>query len=157
FLWARSDRQAGLHPPVISWGLDQGFQAEFDWVGTRDPTPWLAAPVGLALLDEWGADAVRTYNHDLAWRAGLALTEACGPTLSIAEGVAGAMVPVPLPAELGSTPEDAARLRDRLLFEDRIEVQLHAGHGRLWTRVSAQVYNDDEDVDRLRRAIGARR
>ena len=43
-LWAHPNRQAGLHPPVLSWGLDKGFTAEFDWVGTRDPTPWLAAP-----------------------------------------------------------------------------------------------------------------
>src|SRR5439155_24952894 len=24
-LWAHPDRQPGLHPPVISWGLDKGF------------------------------------------------------------------------------------------------------------------------------------
>jgi prepilin-type N-terminal cleavage/methylation domain-containing protein len=44
----------------------------------------------------------------------------------------------------------------QLLFEDRIEVQLHAAHGRLWTRVSAQVYNDRDDIDRLGEAVAAR-
>jgi isopenicillin-N epimerase len=33
----RADRQAELRPAVISWGLDKGFKAEFDMIGTRDP------------------------------------------------------------------------------------------------------------------------
>jgi isopenicillin-N epimerase len=43
-----------------------------------------------------------------------------------------------------------------LLFEDGIEVQLHASQGRLWTRVSAQVYNDGDDIDRLGEKVAAR-
>ena len=65
FLWVHPSRQAGLHPPVISWGLDLGFTAEFDWVGTRDPSSWLAAPEGIAFLRDLGWDDVRQYNHDL--------------------------------------------------------------------------------------------
>ena len=48
FLWARSDRQAALHPVVISHGLDEGFTAEFDWVGTRDASAWLAVSDAMA-------------------------------------------------------------------------------------------------------------
>jgi isopenicillin-N epimerase len=66
------------------------------------------------------------------------------------------MVTVPLPARFGSTSADAARLRDALLFEDRIEVQLHAWGGRLWTRVSAQIYNDITDIARLADAVARR-
>jgi isopenicillin-N epimerase len=66
------------------------------------------------------------------------------------------MASLPLPEAAGSTKDHAARLRDALLFEDRIEVQLHAAHGRLWTRVSAQVYNDRDDIDRLGDAVAAR-
>jgi len=43
-LWAAPPRQAAVHPTVISWNLDQGFTAEFDWIGTRDPSAALAAP-----------------------------------------------------------------------------------------------------------------
>ena len=39
------------------------------------------------------------------------------------------------------------------LVDDRIEVQLHAWRGRLWVRVSAQVYNDRSDIDRLADAV----
>jgi isopenicillin-N epimerase len=155
-LWAHPDRQAGLHPPVISWGLDQGFLAEFDWVGTRDPSPWLAAPVGLAFLRELGFDAVRRHNHDLAWRAAEDLTKQWGTTLERDEASVGSMVTVSLPDSLGATAQDAARLRDALLDADHIEVQVHAGYGRLWVRVSAQVYNDLTDIERLGEAITRR-
>jgi isopenicillin-N epimerase len=155
-LWARRDRQADLHPPVISWGLDQGFTAEFDWVGTRDPSPWLAAPSGIAFLEELDFAAARDYMHDLAWRSARRLTDAWRTSLERPETSVGTMVTLPLPAETGRTAEDAFRLRNALLFDDRIEVQLHAGHGRLWVRISAQVYNDDDDIDRLIAAIGTR-
>lgn len=156
-LWAEPSRQAGLHPPVISWGLDEGFTAEFDWVGTRDPTPWLAAPAGITFLETLGFDQVRRYNHDLAWHAAQALTDRWGTTRRVDEASLGTMATVPLPLEFGQTQEDAIRLRDALLFEDRIEVQLHAGHGQLWVRVSAQVYNDRADIARLADAVAARR
>ena len=156
FLWADPRHHASLHAAVISWGLDQGFTAEFDWVGTRDPSPWLAAPEGLRFLDELGFDRVRAYTHDLAWRGASALCDRWGTRLEITPAHVGAMVTLPLPDRFGSTAIDAATLRDALLFEDRIEVAVHAAHGRLWTRISAQVYNTMSDIDRLAAAVAAR-
>jgi isopenicillin-N epimerase len=66
------------------------------------------------------------------------------------------MVTVPLPEAAGATDADASRLRLALLVEDNIEVQLHAWRGRLWVRVSAQVYNDIADVERLAAAVDRR-
>ena len=120
FLWADPSRQADLHPPVISWGLDQGFTAEFDWVGTRDPSAWLAAPAGLAFLQELDFAAVQKYNHDLAWHAAQSLASRWKVEIPAAESHIGFMVTLPLPSSLGSSAEDAARLRDALLYEDRI-------------------------------------
>ena len=153
FLWAHPSRQADLHPPVISWGLDLGFTAEFDWVGTRDPSPWLAAPEGLAFIRDLGWNDLRRHNHDLVWRAARTLTDRWGTTLEIDEASVGFMATVPLPGALGRVPEDAARLRDALLFEDHIEIHVHAGHDRLWARISAQVYNEISDIERLADAV----
>jgi len=156
FLWSAPERSVGLHPTVISWGLDQGFSAEFDLTGTRDPSPFLAAPEAIAFLRDLGVDDVRAHNHDLAWEAARLLSRRWGTKLGMGEEMVGTMATVPLPERLGSTQEDAARLRDALLFEDRIEIQLHAWRDRLWVRVSAQVYNDIRDIERLASAVAAR-
>ena len=156
FLWVAPEHREGLHPTVISWGLDQGLHAEFDLVGTRDPSPFLAAPEAIAFMREIGVEAMQSHNHALAWEAARLLTDRWGTELGMPEEMVGAMATIPLPERLGSTPEDADRVRDLLLFEDRIEVQLHAWRGRLWVRVSAQVYNDLTDIERLDTAVRAR-
>jgi isopenicillin-N epimerase len=155
-LWAKPEHQATLRHPVISWGSGLGFHAEFEYQATSDPTNYLAAPEGIAVLREWDFGAVLTYMHGLAREAARVLTERWGTTLDAPDEMIGAMVTVPLPDAVGTTADEAARLRTALLVEDRIEVQLHAWRGRLWARVSAQVYNDRSDVLRLADAVCAR-
>lgn len=154
-LWARPERQAGLHPAVISWGLDEGFTAEFDWVGTRDLTPYLASVAALDLLDEWGGPAVRGYNHSLAWTAAHLLAERWATTFDVPESMIGTMVTLPLPEAFGRTADAASAIRDRLLFEHGIEVQMHEWRNRVWVRVAAQIYNDMSDIERLGAAVQA--
>ena len=156
FLWAGPARQEGLHPPVISWGLGKGFTGEFDWVGTRDPSAYLAAPSAIAFMEGLGIEAMRAYNHGLAWEGAQLLCSRWGTPFELEEPMVGVMATVPLPDRLGSTKDDAARLRDALLDRDRIEVQLHAWRGRLWVRVSTQIYNDLSDVERLGGAVAAK-
>jgi len=156
FLWAAPERQDILHAPVVSWGRDRGFHHEFEHTPTTDPTSLLAAPEGIALLREWNFDACVDYMHGLATEAAALLTESWGTPSEVPETMIGAMVTVPLPHELGGTDADATRLRLALLVEDRIEVQLHAWQGRLWIRVSAQVYNDRTDLVRLGDAVARR-
>ena len=60
---------------------------------------------------------------------------------------------VMLPETLGSTPADAARLCDALLFDHRIEVQAHAFRGRLYARICGQVYIELADIERLADAV----
>jgi isopenicillin-N epimerase len=153
FMVVSPEQQAMVHPPVISWGLGSGFLREFDWVGTRDPTPWLCAPDGIRFLQELGLDDHRAYNHDLAWRAAQTLTDRWNTPLEIPESAVGSMVSVMTPERCGTTKPEAGALRDKLLHQHNIEVQAHARSGRVWVRVSAQVYNDDGDIDRLAQAI----
>jgi isopenicillin-N epimerase len=156
-LWARQERQATLHPPVISWGLDEGFTREFDWVGTRDFTPYLAAPAALALLAEHGLDAVRAHNHAIAWNGANRLAERWGTSFDVPESLVGTMATVPLPDSMGRTADQALALRHALFADEGIEVQLHPYRDRLWVRICGQVYNDMEDVERLADAVLRRR
>jgi isopenicillin-N epimerase len=156
FLWAAPARQAVLHAPIVSWGRDGGFRREFERTATSDPTSFLAAPDGLALLREWGFDECVGYMHALAWDAARMLSTRWETTFEIPREMVGAMVTVPLPEQAGSTDDAAAALRLALLVDDNIEVQLHAWRGRLWTRVSAQIYNDRSDIEKLANAVAMR-
>ena len=155
-LWAAPERQSLLHAPVVSWGHDNGFRDEFEHTATADPTSCLAAPEGIALLREWDFDACVQYMHGLAWEAAGMLSERWRTQFEIPREMVGAMVTVPLPLDAGTTDADAERLRLALLVDDHIEVQLHAWRGRLWTRVSAQIYNDGQDLARLADAVARR-
>ncbi|MEJ2121152.1 MAG: aminotransferase class V-fold PLP-dependent enzyme [Alphaproteobacteria bacterium] len=155
-LWAAPDRQEGLHPPVISWGLDQGMLAEFDWVGTRDPTPWLAAPEGIAFMEELGIEAMQAHNHALVLEAARMLSERWGTPFEADPAMIGTMASVALPDSLSGDEATADALRDALWFEDRIEVHMARRDGRLWVRLSAQVYNELADYERLAVAVAAR-
>lgn len=156
FLWAAPERQADLRAPIVSWGRNRGYRHEFEHTATADPTSYLAAPEGIALLCEWGFDQCLDYMHALAWEAGQILAERWNSRFEVPREMVGSMVTVPLPAAAGSVDDEAARLRLALLVEDQIEVQLHAWRGSLWVRVSAQVYNERADVERLGDAIARR-
>jgi isopenicillin-N epimerase len=155
-LWAAEQHRAYLHPTVISWGLDHGIAAEFDLLGTRDPSHFLTAPFSIELMNEFGGnegvDAIYRYNHELAWWAAQYLSDRWDTRFTTPEGMVGSMVNVRLPAHLGSSTDDAERVRAGLEAEG-IEVPIYPAPGELTTRVSAQVYCDRADIERLGDAV----
>ncbi|MBP6717047.1 MAG: aminotransferase class V-fold PLP-dependent enzyme [Acidobacteria bacterium] len=153
FLWAAPERQATLKPTVTSWGFGQGFVGEFDHAGTRDPSPFLAAPAGIAFLKELGLEAMWTYQRDLAWRTGEILTSRWGTRIETPRSMIGAMITVPLPARAATSDEAVQALRDALLYEDRIELQMHWWRGMAWARVCTQIYVEPSDIERLADAV----
>ncbi|MEO8311521.1 MAG: aminotransferase class V-fold PLP-dependent enzyme [Caldimonas sp.] len=152
-LWAAQDRREGLHPAVISWGITNAdWLQEFDWTGTRDPTPWLCAPAAIDFLEqELGAEAMRAHNHALAWNGAVRLADRWQRPWQTPESMIGCMAAVPLPRRFDGA--DAQGVRDALWFDHGIEIAVLARDGALWARVSAQVYNDDEDLERLAHAV----
>ncbi|MEP7307337.1 MAG: aminotransferase class V-fold PLP-dependent enzyme [Acidobacteriota bacterium] len=155
-LWAAPERQSILRSPVVSWGSGKGFRQEFEHTATGDPTSYLAAPEGIACLHQWDFDACVEYMHGLALEAASILTQRWHTQFDIPYDMVGSMVTVPLPPDAGASDADAERLRLAMLVEDRIEVQLHAWRGRLWARVSAQIYNERSDIERLADAVALR-
>lgn len=155
-LWTAKQHHGYLHPAVISWGLDHGIAAEFDLIGTRDPTPHLTAPFAIELLHEFGgaggAAAIYRHNHELAWWAAQYLADRWGTRFHTPEEMIGSMVNVRLPSHLGSTSDDADRVRAEL-ESVAIEVPVYAGVDELTMRVCAQIYCDRTDIERLADAV----
>jgi isopenicillin-N epimerase len=108
-LWAAPECQAMLHHPIVSWGRNRGFHHEFEHTATADPTPYLAAPEGIALLQEWDFAACTAYMHNLACTAGDLLADSWGTEFTTPRQMIGAMVTVPLPLSAGTTEDEAAR------------------------------------------------
>ena len=132
------------------------MSAEFDLTGTRDPSPWLAAPDGIAFMHELGLDAMRAWNHKLVYDSARSFAERWSVQIPAPESMYASMVTIPLPERFGTSLEAALKLQDALLYDEHIESQLHAFKGRIWLRLAAQVYNDASDFERLRVAIEKR-
>ncbi|MBV8495405.1 MAG: aminotransferase class V-fold PLP-dependent enzyme [Gammaproteobacteria bacterium] len=153
FLHVRADRHQGLHPCVISHGYGAGLQAEFDWPGTFDPTPWLCIPAVLELLGGMvpgGWAEVMARNRALALRGRAVLAETLGIPASCPDEMIGAMASLPLPLPAAGAPA-AALDRDALAnwFRDRgVETFIAAPPFRI-LRLSAALYNDLDEVRRL--------
>src|SRR2546421_4996279 len=130
-----------LHPLVTSDGAGRGLHEEFDWTGTDDPTPWLAAPAALDLMARLGWDRVRTHNQRLALLGRDLVAEALGTTPPVPDAATGPVAIVPMPTRTVRTQEEAWALGWRLFDEHRIEGPVTWWNNRAFVRISAHVYN----------------
>src|ERR1700683_5529675 len=153
FLHVRKDRQAGLHPTVISHGYSAGFHAEFDWTGTFDPTPWLCIPEALrfiAGLLPGGWPAVMAANRALALQARALLAKTLAIDAACSDANIGSVASLPLPvASIGAPAAslDCDGLHD--WFRARaVETWLHP-HPIPVLRISAQLYNSLDKFQQL--------
>ena len=153
FLHVRSDRQRELHPTVISHGYGAGLQAEFDWIGTFDPSAWLCVPAAidyLGTLLPGGWPKLMAINRGLALEARAYLCESLGIDPPCPESMIGSMASVVLPR--AASVAAASRLEGDALagwFRDRgVETWLSRRPFNL-LRVSAQLYNSIAQVHRL--------
>ena len=170
FLWVREDRREGVRPAVISHGanapvpMSERFRAEFDWMGTTDPSAALAVPEAIRFLGALlpgGWEEIRARNHALALEGRRLLADALEVELPCPDEMIGSMAAIALPASRRFPIPEGAHvfgrnpLHDALFQEHRIEVPVlldPAGKTRQ-VRVSAQLYNDRGDYERLAAAL----
>ena len=148
-IWCAPQHQAQLHPVALSHYHGQGFTPQFDYSGTRDNSPWLAAAAGIDYLEALGPERMRAYNGALAREAGQMLAQAWQTGLCAAPEFLGSMAAVRLPQGAGGGRAQARQLAIRLTEEHGITCAVVVLHGELWLRVSAQIYNEPADYERL--------
>ena len=165
-LHVRADRQAGLHPAVISHGYDsprprKRFLEELDWTGTDDPTPWLCVPEAIRVVGamvDGGWPAIRAHNRDLALRGRAILAEALSVEPPAPASMIGSLAALPLPDGDGAPPTSA-------LYADALQRALFDRHGievpvppwpappRRVIRIAAHLYNEEADYAALAGAL----
>ncbi len=162
FLWAAPQHRSSTHAPVVSWGRGAGMGAEFDFPGTRDPSPFLTAPAAFDYRAELGGEEkIRSYTHELIWSSCAYLSDRWQVAFTTPEEMVGSLTTVQLPQRLGSSAEQAEAVRQQL-FDLAIEAPIFAtsnpayGVGAepgLVVRLCAQIYNDESDIERLADAV----
>jgi isopenicillin-N epimerase len=161
FLWVRPDRQADVHPAVVSHHYAEGFCREFSWQGTRDLSACFALPRAVEFTRSLGAERVRAHNRALAVWAHQMLCDRLGvvePISPLDGSLLGSMASVPLPEPFARLEESQVEaLQQRLYSEHRVEVPLMRFGSRLLLRVSCQVYNSAAPYERLAGVVEALR
>lgn len=168
FLWVHPERRAGFEPLAMSSRahLDRKdrdrYLALFDYIGTDDPTCFMAVPEALeflpSLAGSWHAHLER--NHALALEARRMLCSALGCEPAAPDDMVGSMATVVVPGlglpSGGTAPgryEDS--LQEHLVERHHIQAPVWSlpstGHRLL--RVSCQAYNSPEQYEYLARAL----
>jgi isopenicillin-N epimerase len=140
-----------IRPTIPSHDHETGFQASFDWVGTDDPTPWLAAPAALDWHEAQGGAAFRARNLALCAEGASIVAEALGVADPRDRHPAFRLAMCTLPTPGFDANHLHAALRDR-----GIEVPCPPWSGASWIRISAfSAYNRPEHYVALARALRA--
>jgi isopenicillin-N epimerase len=152
FVYVRRDLLPGL---VGGARLEEALA----WLLPHDPTPFLGIPAAidhLGAVQPGGWPALMAHNHALALRGRELLCAALGVAAPCPAEMVGAMAAIPLPGA-----PDPAKPIDPLqaaLFErERITAPIMRspdGRRRL-LRISAQLYNTEDEYDLLARALVA--
>jgi isopenicillin-N epimerase len=185
FLHVRRDVRDRIGPLVISHGANSPrrdrsrFRLGFDWMGTLDPTPYLALPTAIRFVAGLHADGwpgVMAANHALCLEARDIVATALATEAPAPDTMLGSMAALPVrwdlpPVPQGSVGDGAAGDPDETvpddplhdLLADRYHVQVpvyawpptrQPGRAPLrLLRLSAQRYNDRRDYERLVAAI----
>lgn len=153
-LWVAPQWRKQMLSPVVSWGEPDGYPGSFDSVGTDDVSAWLATPDSLRVLGSLGWDRVRAHNEALVGWAQSAVAEMLGvPSAGLRHDPGLSMALVRLPPGRADTPEQAREIQDHLVTVG-VETAIGCWNGRGAIRLSAQVYNQPSDYERL--ALGVR-
>ncbi len=178
FLYVRRDWQQKLKPHLVSWGRSLGgrpsrWQDCLNWLGTRDPAPFLAVPAAIEFLERYGLEAFRQQTHDLACYARSRLEESLGQAAVLPDSRDwyGSMIAVPLPERFNKLKGEATGsnvehkisrkpppnaihpLQDALFHRHQIETLVTESHGQRYLRISCHLYNSVSDIDALMDAL----
>ncbi|HEX4120202.1 MAG TPA: aminotransferase class V-fold PLP-dependent enzyme [Verrucomicrobiae bacterium] len=167
-LHVRPDRQHLIHPLSISHGLNSPrkdrsrYIIEFGWVGTYDPTAYLSVPESLRYLGNLlsgGWPEIQSKNRALALAARKILCQTLQIPAPCPDELIGAMASIPIPDarenEKPTPPHYIDTLQDQLLLRHAIEVPVISWpkFPKRLLRISAQLYNERGDYEKLAQAL----
>eukprot|EP01126_Amoeba_proteus_P046177 TRINITY_DN5204_c0_g1_i3.p1 TRINITY_DN5204_c0_g1~~TRINITY_DN5204_c0_g1_i3.p1 ORF type:complete len:360 (+),score=62.89 TRINITY_DN5204_c0_g1_i3:317-1396(+) len=160
FLYVKREYHNLIHPTVISNQYGDGWDMihEFEYVGTRDYSPYLTLIEALEWRKNITDDAIFTYNNNLCLTAGHFMAKAWNTTLPIPDSMTASLVNVQIPCNSLSDPTKCYTwLEPEIylwLFSKNIWALVFPDtHGKYYVRLSCQIYNELDDYVRVMKAI----
>ncbi|MEX1231094.1 MAG: aminotransferase class V-fold PLP-dependent enzyme [Planctomycetaceae bacterium] len=162
FLYVHPKWQNEMVSPIVSWGKSLGgnppsWKDEFQWMGTRDPSAFLTVPTAIEFLEEFGLDRFRDHGHSLVQFAREEILKLSNnaPLTTDSPDWYGTMVSIPLPDSVQPTSKPGLLhpLQQKLWDDYKIEVLVTTFRERVYLRVSAYIYNTQEQMEYLVQAV----
>ncbi len=166
FLHVREDLRDGFEPHALSARASHirpdrsRYHLLFDYVGTDDPSAWLATPAAIdfmASLDAGGWPGVIARNKALALRGRDILCDALGVEPAAPDSMLSAMAAVPIPAPIPDVipgPGYPDPLWRALVERWSIQVPIfRLGTHTRGVRIAAQLYNSEAQFEYLAHAL----
>ncbi|KAF9323428.1 hypothetical protein BG006_001466 [Podila minutissima] len=151
-LYTKKPYQNLIHPTAITGDYGNGFDAEFQWMGTNEYSSLMSIQGALAYRKQFGEDAIINYTHNLAIEGGKTMAKILGSSvLTPHDHQVGNMVNIRLPFKDLLNPKLAspAYLMNLLMDKYNLHTPTFKHGGNMYTRVCAQIYLELSDFVRL--------
>lgn len=139
-----------LSPLSPSWGFEDGFPKSFEWQGTSDYSSYLSVPAAIAFQEQWSWKTRDEHNRSVVDGGASLLRTAWGVDQHVDPSLeAPWMRMVKVPSSRPLTKPEVDSTVERIGSELKVECMLMTVGASTYVRLSAHMYNEIEDFERL--------
>eukprot|EP01125_Pyxidicula_operculata_P014174 TRINITY_DN4710_c0_g1_i1.p1 TRINITY_DN4710_c0_g1~~TRINITY_DN4710_c0_g1_i1.p1 ORF type:complete len:428 (-),score=72.32 TRINITY_DN4710_c0_g1_i1:81-1364(-) len=160
FLYVKKEYQNLIYPLCTSHGFKEGYNARFGFTATRDYTAYFTMNTALFFYKAIGQDRITEYNRTLVRNAADMLIKRWNTNGLVKDTSDHAfMVTVRLPdsnSTYGGSKtigEKSIWVAEELFHKHKVEVPILVIGDKIWTRISAQIYNKMSDYKYFAEAV----
>lgn len=145
FLYLDDQLRQIVKPTSTGNFYGEGPEREYYWTGTRDFSSYLTIQKGIEYHESFGTNAVIQYNHNLVREGGKRMAEIWGTRLLASDPrLSSSMINVLAPS---SDYALCHKLAMDMLYEVNCFPHFFAFDGKVYCRLSAQIYNELSDFE----------
>lgn len=142
--------RSSLVPLAPSWGFEDGFPKSFEWQGTTDYSAYLSVPAAIAFQEQWSWKTRDEHNRSVVDGGASLLRTAWGVDEHIGSSLeAPWMRMVKVPSSRPLTKPEIDATVERIGADLKTECMLMTVGESTYVRLSAHMYNEVEDFERL--------
>lgn len=139
-----------MKPLAPSWGFEDGFPTSFEWQGTSDYSAYLSVPAAIAFQEQWAYEQRDTHNREVADGAAALLRQSWGTPEHLRNTVEGPWLRmVQLPVSQALTKPQIDSMVERAGLELNVECMCMTVRDKSYVRLSAHMYNEIDQYERL--------